>query len=95
MRYSVFDSRGVHQASYSHKFPNTDIKTIKSWAIDTAKLVGGKVYERIVPSDKRYEAKNHLLYDFTHLKSKLRDDQPNSFNKDSNKKNNKKDNKDT
>jgi len=79
MRYSVFDSRGVHQASYSHKIPNTPIKTIKQWAIDTAKLVGGKVYERIVPSDKKYKPKDHLLYDFTHLKSKLRDDQPNAF----------------
>ena len=26
MRYSVFDSRGVHQASYSHKIPNTPLK---------------------------------------------------------------------
>ena len=89
MRYSVFDSRGVHQASYSHKFPNTPLKTIKQWAIQTGKLVGGKVYERIVPSDKRYKEKNHLLYDFTHLKSKLRDDQPKSSNKHPIKNNNK------
>tara|TARA_Y100001938_G_C8090694_1_gene434844 strand:+ start:2450 stop:2740 length:291 start_codon:yes stop_codon:yes gene_type:complete len=86
MRYSVFDSRGNWQASYSHKFPNTSLKVIKSWAIQTAKLVGGKVYERIVPSDKRYKPKDHLMYDFTNLRSKLRDDQPNAFNKSSNKK---------
>ena len=89
MRYSVFNSRGVHQASYSHKFPNTPIKTIKQWAMQTGKLVGGKVFERIIPSDKRYKEKNHLLYDFTHLKSKLADDLPNRSNKDSNKNNNK------
>jgi len=89
MRYEVYDSRGNWQASYSHKIPSYTIKEIKGWAKDTARLVGGKVYERIVPSDKRYKPKNHLMYDFTHLKSKLRDDQPNSYNKPSNKKNNK------
>lgn len=77
MRYEVYNSRGEWQASYSHKIPNTPIKEIKSWAIQTARLVGGKVYERIVPSDKRYKPKNHLMYDFTNLKSQLRDDQPN------------------
>lgn len=89
MRYSVFDSRGKWQASYSHKFPNTPLKSIKNWAIQTARLCGGKVYERIVPTDKRYEPREHLLYDFTHLRSKLRDDQPNASNKHSNKNNNK------
>ena len=87
MRYSVFDSRGKWQASYSHKIPNTPLKDIKSWAIHTGKLVGGKVYERIVPSDKKYKEREHLLYDFTHLKSKLRDDNLKSFNKDSKQKN--------
>jgi len=92
MRYSVFNSRGKWQASYSHKFPNMPLKSIKGWAIQTAKLCGGKVYERIIPSDKRYEPKDHLLFDFTNYRSKLKDDQPNSYNK-YNKDNNKIDNK--
>ena len=89
MRYEVFNSRGEWQASYSHKIPPYSLKEIKSWAIQTARLVGGKVYERIVPSDKRYKPKNHLMYDFTNLKSQLRDDQPNQRRRSSNKHNNK------
>lgn len=85
MRYEVYNSRGEWQASYSHKIPPHSLKEIKSWAVQTARLVGGKVYERIVPSDKRYKPKNHLMYDFTNLKSQLRDDQPNRSNKRSNK----------
>ena len=76
MRYSVFDNNGVWQASYSHKLPNVHVKTIKQWAIQTGKLCAGKVYETIVPSDKKYKTKEHLLYDFTHLKSKLQDSKP-------------------
>jgi hypothetical protein len=71
MRYSVFNSNGKWQASYSHKIPNVSIKTIKSWARQTGKLVGGKVYEKIVPSDKKYKSRDVLLYDFTHLTNKL------------------------
>jgi len=81
MRYSVFDSRGNWQASYSQKFPNTSVKTIKSWAIHTGKLVAGKVYERIIPNDARYKERDHLLYDFTHLKSKLVDKETRTSNK--------------
>jgi hypothetical protein len=71
MRYSVFDSRGVWQASYSHNISTIPLKDIKSWAIQTGRLVGGKVYERIVPKDKKHPPKEHLLYDFTHLPNKL------------------------
>jgi len=73
MRYSVFDSRGVWQASYSHNIPNVPLKSIKEWAIQTGKLCAGKVYETIVPRDDRYERKEHLLHDFTHLHSKLQE----------------------
>ena len=76
MRYSVFDGNGVWQASYSHKLPNVPVKVIKEWAIQTGKLCAGKVYETIVPSDKKYKTKEHLLYDFTHLQSKLQDSKP-------------------
>ena len=90
MRYSVFNSRGEWQASYNHKIPPFTLKQIKSWAIQTARLCGGKVYERIVPSDKRYKPRDHLLYDFTNLRSQLRDDQPNRSKRYSNKQSNKK-----
>lgn len=89
MRYSVFDSRGQWQASYSHNIPLRTLKEIRGWAIQTARLCGGKIYERIVPSDRRYEPREHLLYDFTNLKSQLRDDQPNQRRRSSNKHNNK------
>lgn len=79
MRYSVFDSHGRWQASYSHNIPNISLKQVKSWAIQTGKLVGGKVYETIVPREKKYEAREHLLYDFTHLKSKLQE--PSNYKK--------------
>ena len=87
MRYIVYNSRGQWQASYSHNIPSVSIKEVKRWAILTGKLVGGKVYELIVPRDKRYKQKEHLLYDFTNLKSQLRDDQPNYSNKHKDKKN--------
>ncbi len=87
MRYSVYNSRGQWQASYSHNIPNVSLKDVKKWAILTGKLIGGKVYELIVPSDRRYKPKEHLLYDFTNYKSQLRDDQPNHSNKYKDKKN--------
>ena len=74
MRYSVFNSRGKWQASYSHNIPLYSIKQIKGWAISTAKLCSGKVYETIVPKDKKYKPHDILLYDFTHLPNKLKDD---------------------
>lgn len=92
MRYSVFDSSGKWQASYNHKIPNVPLKNIKSWAKQTGKLVGGKVYERIVPSDKKYKPREHLIYDFTHLPNKLEGVSKRN-NKDSYKGNNKKKNK--
>jgi hypothetical protein len=73
MRYSVFDKYGTWQASYSHNIPNVALKTIREWAILTGKLCAGKVYETIVPKDKKYENREHLLYDFTHLHSKLQE----------------------
>jgi len=73
MRYSVFNANGVWQGSYSHNIPNIPIKTIKSWAIQNAKLCAGKVYETIVPKDKKYEPREHLLHDFTHLNSTLQE----------------------
>ena len=73
MRYSVFNSSGKWQASYNHKIPNIPLKNIKSWARQTGKLVGGKVYERIVPSDKKYKPRDNIVYDFTHLPNKLQE----------------------
>lgn len=73
MRYSVFDKYGNWQASYSHNFPNVPLNIIKEWAVRTGKLCAGKVFETIVPKDHRYERKEHLLYDFTHLHGKLQE----------------------
>ena len=73
MRYVVVDKRGRWQASYSHKIPSIPIKEIKSWAVSTGKLVGGKVLETIVPKDHKYEPHDIVLYDFTHLPNKLQD----------------------
>jgi len=73
MRYSVFDGNGIWQGSYSHNIPNVPLNVVKSWAVQNAKLCAGKVYETIVPKDKRYETREHLLYDFTHYTSKLQE----------------------
>tara|TARA_Y100000361_G_scaffold91274_1_gene81332 strand:+ start:4806 stop:5102 length:297 start_codon:yes stop_codon:yes gene_type:complete len=73
MRFVVVDKRGNWQASYSHKIPSYSIKEIKSWAVSTGKLVGGKVLETIVPKDHKYEPHDIVLYDFTHLPNKLQD----------------------
>lgn len=73
MRYSVFDGNGIWQGSYSHNIPNVPLNEVKDWAVQNAKLCAGKVYETIVPKDKKYENREHLLHDFTHHKSKLQE----------------------
>ena len=90
MRYSVFNKKGIWQASYSHKMSNVPLKEIRQWAIQTARLVGGKVYERIVPSDKRHPPHEHLIYDFTYLPNKLQYRPSNEKKSISNKKDKKK-----
>jgi hypothetical protein len=94
MRYVVVDKRGRWQASYSQKIPSFPIKEIKSWAISTAKLVGGKVLETIVPSDPKYPKHDVVLYDFTYLPSKLKDFRKPSHKKPLNESNDKEDKKD-
>ena len=93
MRYVVVDSRGKWQASYSHTIPSYSLKEIKSWAISTGKLVGGKVLETIVPKDHKYEPHDIVLYDFTHLPNKLQSHFKSPRKPHSNNKNNKRDNK--
>lgn len=85
MRYSVFDKNGVWQASYSHNIPNVSLNQVKDWAIHTGKLCAGKVFETIVPRDQRYKTREHLLYDFTHLHSKLQETPKRKPKKTSNK----------
>jgi len=85
MRYSVFDKNGVWQASYSHNIPNILLDQVKEWAIYTGKLCAGKVFETIVPRDQKYKPRERLLYDFTHLRSKLQETHKRKPKKTSNK----------
>ena len=90
MRYVVKDNRGKWQASYSKSIPSYSPKQVLEWAKQTAKHVGGKVYEVITPSNPQYPSKEVELYNYSFPSYK--ENKP-SNKKNSNKKDNKRDNK--
>ena len=66
MRYIVKDSTGRLHQTYAKNIPSFPVKAPLTWAKQTAKHIGGIVYELIVPKSPQYPTKEVELYNYSY-----------------------------
>ena len=88
MRYIVKDSTGKFHTSYAKNIPSFPVKEPLKWAKQTAKHIGGIVYELIVPNSPQYPTKEVELfnYSFRSYKENRKNNKSNSDKKNTKRK---------